>query len=237
MCWGFREWIYRNRTRVGETRFEREHPLLSYGIFVSIFVAITIGGLICRQWIASGIISIITIIAIILFIKEYIELKPVIKGKSEQKRYEKYYFCNDELVYLRKKYYYFFWDYLAINECFNGNEELSDDKRVAKQCEKADKLYEYLCTNKTAHREFSKAYNIEIQPELSEIVLQSIMADWVIRLKRYTTDIFLSKESVLYLDGEYPANYQFFKDGRDKNVLDHIKFIKKIEDGLKDVFD
>ena len=33
------------------------------------------------------------------------------------------------------------------------------------------------------------------------------------------------------------VNYQFFKDGRDKNVLDHIKFIKKIEDGLKDVFD
>ncbi|MBE5741216.1 MAG: hypothetical protein E7351_01620 [Clostridiales bacterium] len=237
MCWNVKGWIYKRAYYGYQTKFERKHPLIIHGIITTILLILAIGGFIQTYYIAGGILLLLHFANLWWFLDDFIKYREVCKGKKEHKLLESYYFCNEDLNYIRKKYFKFLKELIDIQSCFCDNENLSEDERLEKAGNITDKLYKYLTTNKTAKREFEKAYSIDIQPELCDIVLQSIMADFVIWHKQYLLDIFLSKRSVLYFDNEYPSNYKFFKDGKDKNVLDYIKFIKKIEDGLEEYFE
>lgn len=79
-------------------------------------------------------------------------------------------------------------------------------------------------------KEFEKVYKLTHLEELSEIILQSIIASYAIDKNLYSVNIFLDKGSILYLDKEYPFNY------KDKNLLDYINFINGVIALIKDYF-
>lgn len=69
-----------------------------------------------------------------------------------------------------------------------------------------------------------------------EIILQSIIASYAIDKNLYSVNIFLDKGSILYLDKEYPFNYNEYIKEKDKNLLDYINFINGVIALIKDYF-
>lgn len=85
-------------------------------------------------------------------------------------------------------------------------------------------------------KEFEKVYKLTHLEELSEIILQSIIASYAIDKNLYSVNIFLDKGSILYLDKEYPFNYNEYIKEKDKNLLDYINFINGVIALIKDYF-
>lgn len=97
-------------------------------------------------------------------------------------------------------------------------------------------IIKYFTKNNVIKKEFEKVYKLTHLEELSEIILQSIIASYAIDKNLYSVNIFLDKGSILYLDKEYPFNYNEYIKEKDKNLLDYINFINGVIALIKDYF-
>ena len=101
---------------------------------------------------------------------------------------------------------------------------------------KIELIIKYFTKNNVIKKEFEKVYKLTHLEELSEIILQSIIASYAIDKNLYSANIFLDKGSILYLDKEYPFNYNEYIKEKDKNLLDYINFINGVIALIKDYF-
>lgn len=101
---------------------------------------------------------------------------------------------------------------------------------------KIELIIKYFTKNNVIKKEFEKVYKLTHLEELSEIILQSIIASYAIDKNLYSVNIFLDKGSILYLDKEYPFNYNEYIKEKDKNLLDYINFINGVIALIKDYF-
>ena len=117
---------------------------------------------------------------------------------------ELYYFNTASLEEIRFKHF------PIIKQLFNSedllnNKDISEDESLSKRAKIESVICDYIKSDEYISKEFYEAYHIDKPNEISELVLQGIIADEVIKQK-LDINIFLDKASVIYFENKYPRN-------------------------------
>jgi len=147
---------------------------------------------------------------------------------------ETYYFCTPDIDRLRDKYFSTFNEMLGIENYFN-NEKLTDEEHWDKLTELADKLMNYLNNNKEIKEEFVNAYRTDSDYILGELLIQSLVADIVIKMK-LDINIFMDKKSILYFEKTYPKNISIYKNKeRSGSLFEYIEYFGDMISAIKSI--
>ena len=144
----------------------------------------------------------------------------------KQTELKHYYFSSIQIETLFNKYFDYLIEYIGLENLILKNISSQDDI-VKAQDNIETKIKKYLTENKTVYLEFSEAYQLNSYVFLSEILLQSIYAKLYIE-NQINFDIFLSKQSALYFENEYPENIKEWQRDKSLTILDICKFYKII---------
>ena len=117
---------------------------------------------------------------------------------------ELYYFGETPFQKIREKHFTNLKEIIGIEELFN-NESLTDDELMSKQVYIEDKIYKYISSNKRIRRDFYNAYGVVLIDTLCQLVLESIVADEILKTKK-KIDIFLDAQSIVYCDEDCPLH-------------------------------
>ena len=136
-----------------------------------------------------------------------------------------YFFPNDEIKILRKIHFNDIINFIGKNQ-FTVDTNCSSDERVKLQNKLEIKIQNYLKTNNLQEL-FMKAYHLTILPLLSEMLLQSLAVHIYLNYNNLE-DVFLSPQSILYFENEYPSNIICWKKNKKLNILDECKFYENL---------
>ena len=117
---------------------------------------------------------------------------------------ELYYFGETPFQKLREKHFANLKEIIGVEELFN-NESLTDDELMSKQMYIEDKIYKYISSNKRIRRDFYNAYGVVLIDTLCQLVLESIVADEILKTQK-KIDIFLDAQSIVYCDEDCPLH-------------------------------
>ena len=99
---------------------------------------------------------------------------------------ELYYFGEAQFQKIREKHLSNLKEIIGVKELLN-NQDLTDDEFEHKQRHIFDEIYKYISSNKRIRRDFYNAYGVVLIDTLCQFVLESLIADEVIKnnLKEY----------------------------------------------------
>jgi len=117
---------------------------------------------------------------------------------------ELYYFGEKPFQIIREKHFGPLKELIGIEELFN-NQNLTDDEFQDKQMYICDKIYKYISSNKRIRRDFYNAYGVVLINTLCDLVLESLVADEVIKTNR-KIDMFLDAQSIVFCDEDCPLH-------------------------------
>ena len=111
---------------------------------------------------------------------------------------ETYYFGERPFQSIREKHFGPLKELIEVEELFN-NQDLTDDEFQDKQMYICDKIYKYISSNKRIRRDFYNAYGVLLINTLCDLVLESLVADEIIKTNR-KIDMFLDAQSIVFCD-------------------------------------
>lgn len=117
---------------------------------------------------------------------------------------EAYYFGERPFQSIREKHFGPLKELIGVEELFN-NQDLTDDEFQDKQMYICDKIYKYISFNKRIRRDFYNAYGVLLINTLCDLVLESLVADEVIKNNR-KIDMFLDAQSIVFCDEDCPLH-------------------------------
>jgi len=117
---------------------------------------------------------------------------------------ELYYFGEKSFQMIREKHFGPLKKLIGIEELFN-NQNLTDDEFQDKQMYICDKIYKYISSNKRIRRDFYNAYGVVLINTLCDLVLESLVADEIIKTNR-KIDMFLDAQSIVFCDEDCPLH-------------------------------
>jgi len=117
---------------------------------------------------------------------------------------ELYYFGEKPFQKIREKHFGSLKELIGIEELFN-NQDLTDDEFQDKQMYICDKIYKYISSNKIIRRDFYNAYGVVLINTLCDLVLESLVADEIIKTNR-KIDMFLDAQSIVFCDEDCPLH-------------------------------
>jgi len=117
---------------------------------------------------------------------------------------ELYYFGEAPFKNIREKHFANLKEIIGVEELFN-NAALTDDELLGKQMYIEDKIYEYISSNKRVRRDFYDAYGVVLIDTLCQFVLESIVADEILKTNK-KIDMFLDAQSIVYCDEDCPLH-------------------------------
>lgn len=225
MLWNFRRYI--NKNILKNPRNSSETRSVTFvgqllGVVVSLVAVFFM--LIREFYIIAIIFLFINFILAWTFFSELIEFLDKRKGIKKLEKLKSYYLPNYWFEDLQSRYYENLMQKIDIYFCVYCN-DITYEKRAEKKENKIKTIYDYLMSNEQIKSKFEKIYLIKLSKTLCEIILQSVMAYFVIKNQIFSVDIFLSRSSILYLAGDYPINYRRYKDKLDRNILDYSYFL------------
>ncbi len=117
---------------------------------------------------------------------------------------ELYYFGEAPFQNIREKHFANLKEIIGVEELFN-NESLTDDELMSKQMYIEDKIYKYISSNKRIRQDFYNAYGVVLIDTLCQLVLESIVADEILKTNK-KIDMFLDAQSIVYCDEDCPLH-------------------------------
>ena len=117
---------------------------------------------------------------------------------------ELYYFGEKSFQKIREKHFGPLKELIEIEELFN-NQNLTDDEFQDKQMYICDKIYKYISSNKRIRRDFYNAYGVVLINTLCDLVLESLVADEVVKTNK-KIDMFLDAQSIVFCDEDCPLH-------------------------------
>lgn len=117
---------------------------------------------------------------------------------------ELYYFGEAQFQKIREKHFSHIKDIIGVKELLN-NQDLTDDEFEHKQRHIFDEIYKYISSNKRIRRDFYNAYGVVLIDTLCQFVLESLVADEVIK-NNLKTDIFLDAQSIAFCGEDCPLH-------------------------------
>ena len=150
-----------------------------------------------------------------------------------KKELEKYYFPNAKIIRIKNRYLKRIIGIIRIENLIVNNESISLDDRLKIQDNIELRIKNYLTDNFDILFDMFFSYNLYNINFLVEIILQSIYAYLYINDERFNFDIFLSKKSLLYLNGEYPINILDWKNNNKLTILHQCEIYNKIYEIIK----
>lgn len=117
---------------------------------------------------------------------------------------ELYYFGEAQFQKIREKHFSHLKDIIGVKELLN-NQDLTDDEFEHKQRHIFDEIYKYISSNKRIRRDFYNAYGVVLIDTLCQFVLESLVADEVIK-NNLKIDIFLDAQSIAFCGEDYPLH-------------------------------
>lgn len=117
---------------------------------------------------------------------------------------ELYYFGENPFQNIREKHFANLKEIIGVEELFN-NESLTDDELLGKQMYIEDKIYKYISSNKRIRQDFYNAYGVVLIDTLCQLVLESIVADELLKTNK-KIDMFLDAHSIVYCDEDCPLH-------------------------------
>ena len=117
---------------------------------------------------------------------------------------ELYYFGEAQFQMIREKHFSNLKDIIGVKELLN-NQDLTDDEFEHKQRHVFDEIYKYISSNKRIRRDFYNAYGVVLINTLCQFVLESLIADEVIK-NNLKIDIFLDAQSIAFCGEDCPLH-------------------------------
>lgn len=117
---------------------------------------------------------------------------------------ELYYFGEKSFQKIREKHFVKLKELIGVNEFFN-NEVLTDEEFQDKRMYICDKIYKYISSNKRIKRDFYNAYDVVLINTLCDLVLESLVADEILKTQR-KCDMFLDAQSIVFCDEDCPLH-------------------------------
>lgn len=117
---------------------------------------------------------------------------------------ELYYFGETPFQRIREKHFSHLKEIIGVEELLN-NQNLTDDEFEDKQQYIFDKIYKYISSNKRIRRDFYNAYGVVLIDTLCQLVLESIVADEILKTNK-KIDMFLDAQSIVYCDDDCPLH-------------------------------
>lgn len=117
---------------------------------------------------------------------------------------ELYYFGKAEFQKIREKHFSNLKEIIGVKELLN-NQDLTDDEFEHKQRHIFDEIYKYISSNKRIRRDFYNAYGVVLIDTLCQFVLESLVADEVIK-NNLKIDIFLEAQSLAFCGEDCPLH-------------------------------
>ena len=139
---------------------------------------------------------------------------------------ELYYFCTPAIDTVREKYFSTLKCVVNVDNFFN-NAELTDKQKIKKQDNLIDQLSNYIEEHEEMKKELLEAYHTTDLFIIGGLLLQSLVADEVIKSRKYR-DIYLSKDSILSYKGRYPHNIQDYKYKKQNTMLRYVDYLNDI---------
>ena len=150
----------------------------------------------------------------------------------KREEFESYYFATEPFKKIREKHFPKIKEILDSNEFFN-NQNLSEDEVDAKRFHMEEKLYKYISSCKRIRRDFYNAYGVITIDSLCELVMQSILADEVLK-KELHIDIYLDAQSVICTYEDCPMNIWHYYN-QQHSLAEYSKIYSKWYDNFEDL--
>ena len=117
---------------------------------------------------------------------------------------ELYYFGEAQFQKIREKHFSNLKGIIGVKELLN-NQDLTDDEFENKQRHIFDEIYKYISSNNRIKRDFYNAYGVVLIDTLCQLVLESLVADEVIK-NNLKIDIFLDAQSLAFCGEDCPLH-------------------------------
>jgi len=148
---------------------------------------------------------------------------------------EIYYFCTPDIDTIREKYFKSFKEIVGVENFFN-NAELDDEARADKQDQLIDKISDYIEAHEDMKKEILEAYHTTDLFVIGVLLLQSLVADEIIKSKA-DIDIFKNKNSILHYKDRYPHNIEDYIYKKKNTMMRYIDYLNDIAGVYEEKFD
>lgn len=139
---------------------------------------------------------------------------------------ELYYFCTPDIDTIREKYFKTFKELVGVENFFN-NANLNNKARSDKQNQLIDKISDFIEEHEKMKNELLEAYHTTDLFVIGALLLQSLVADEIIKSKA-DIDMFKNKNSILHYKDRYPHNIEDYMYKKKNTMLRYIDYLNDI---------